>query len=468
VEGEGAVNQLFAPPENAAPIIANVEAEMGLIGALLCDAKVVDATADMLTPEDFSESLLGSMFSVIVREHSLGRPLNPVTLRPFFQDDAAFIELGGSRWLADLTGQSTNLIGARGFAQQIADLARRRRLVEGLQATIAAAADFENSVEVLAGEAEEAIAAATDDRTNGYERSAAECLDMVIEGFDEPLGGVLCSVIPSVDSLLGPIRPTHLVIGAGRPGMGKTASAVSYALGAAEQGHGVLFVSLEMSADQLAERMVADLCLDHRIPYDAITGRKLDMLQRREVCRARNKIADLPLEIVDRSSMTLVQLRALVRRWRRRFAARGVKLGLVVVDYLQLMSGDRRMDRIQVVSEISRGLKEIAKENALGVLALSQLSRKVEERTDKRPQLSDLRESGTIEQDADVVLFFLRDEYYLRQTGEPTFGDPGYEDWQKKLQVCEGRIEFIVAKKRHGTTGSKIGEFLGHFQAVRG
>lgn len=462
------MNQPFAPPEGAAPVIANAEAETALIGAMLCDPKIVDAVADTLAPEDFSVSLLASIFSVIVREQSLGRALNAVTLRPFFQEDPEFIELGGFSWLVDLTANMASLIGARSFAQQVADLASRRRLVEGLQATIASAADYEKSVEMLAGEAEEAIAGAADARADTYERSAAECLDMVIGGFDEPLGGVLCGAIPSIDTLLGPIRPSHLVIGAGRPGMGKTASAVSYAIGAAERGHGVLFVSLEMSAEQLAERMTADLCLDKRIPYDAITGRKLDMLQRREVCRARDKIADLPLEIVDRSSLTLPQLRALVRRWRRRYAARGVKLELLIVDYLQLMTGDRRMDRIQVVSEISRGLKEIAKENGLGVLALSQLSRKVEERADKRPMLSDLRESGTIEQDADAVLFFLRDEYYLRQTGEPTFGDPGFEEWQKKLDVCQGRIEFIVAKKRHGTTGSKIGEFLGHFQAVRG
>ncbi|HEX5183603.1 MAG TPA: DnaB-like helicase C-terminal domain-containing protein [Allosphingosinicella sp.] len=460
------MNQPFAP-DHAETQIANAESEMGLVAAMLFEPRIVDAVADMLTPSDFWDPLLGRMFDTIVREHSLGRALNPITLRPFFKDDPAFEELGGIGWMID-PANSVSVIGARDFAWHIAELASRRRFVDGLRVASSSATDLNKSLAAIAGEAEEAIAAATGERSDAHEKSAAQCLDMVIEGFDEPLGGVLCGVIPAIDSLLGPIRPSHLIIGAGRPSMGKTATAISYALGAAERGHGVVFVSLEMSAEQLAERMAADLCLDKRIPYESIRDRKLDTLQRREVCRARDRIAEMPLEVIDRSAMTIGQLRTVVRRWRRRFAARGVKLELLILDYLQLMSGDRKMDRIQVVSEVSRGLKEIAKENGIGVLALSQLSRKVEERSDKRPMMSDLRESGQIEQDADAVLFFLRDEYYLRQTGEPTFGDPGYEDWQKKLDACRGRIEFIVAKKRHGTTGSKIGDFLGHFQAVRG
>jgi replicative DNA helicase len=450
------------------PSLINVEAEAGLIGALLCDARIVDSVADTLSADDFHEQLFGTMFSVIVREQSMGRALNPVTLRPFFEDVAAFHEVGGFNWLAELTSHSTNLVGARGFATQIIELSQRRRLVDGLRETLDNAATLDTPLEMVAGEAEEAIAAAMNDRSiENHERTAGAAVKAVIDSFDAPLTGVTCGHIPAIDRLLGPIRPTHFDVGAGRPGMGKTAFAVSYSLGAAKRGHGVLFFSLEMGSDELAERMIADECLDHRIPYEVIRDRTLDMIQRREVCRAQARINDLPIQIIDKAGLTIGQIRSMVRRWRRRFAARGQKLDLVIIDYLQLVRGDRRMDRIEVVSEVSRALKEIAKDEHLGVLALSQLSRKVEERADKRPQLSDLRESGQIEQDADAVIFFLRPEYYLRKEGEPVFGDPKHAEWHSKLEKCEGRIEFICAKRRGGREGSAWGEFLGTYQAVR-
>lgn len=463
------MNQPFAPIESEAPAIANVEAEAALIGVLLAEPKITDAIADGLAPDDFHDGLLADMYGAIVREHSLGRPLNPVTLRPFFDQDERFQSVGGFGWLAHLTG-GANIVGARGFAQQIKDLAGRRRMVEGLLATVAKAIDLDEPLETLAGEAEEAIASAMNERDIGnHERSAGDAVMAVIETFDAPLAGVTCEVIPTLDRMLGPIRPTHFDVGAGRPGMGKTAVAVSYARGAAKKGHGVLFFSLEMGAEELAERLLADECFDdHRIPYEAIRDRKLDMIQRREVCRAQQRIAELPIQIIDKAGLTIGQIRSMVRRWRRRFAARGQSLDLVIVDYLQLVRGERRMERIEVVSEVSRALKEIAKDNHLGVFALSQLSRAVETRADKRPQLSDLRESGQIEQDADAVLFFLRPEYYLRKEGEPVFGDPGFDDWQSKLEKCQGRIEFIVAKRRGGREGSAWGEFLGAYQAVRG
>jgi replicative DNA helicase len=343
-------------------------------------------------------------------------------------------------------------------------------MVEGLLATVTKAMDMEEPLELLAGEAEEAIASAMDERDIGrHERSAGEAAMAIVNTFDQAVAGVTCEVIPTLDKILGPIRPTHFDVGAGRPGMGKTAVAVSYARGAAKKGHGVLFFSLEMGGDELAERLLADDCFDeHRIPYEAIRDRKLDMIERREVCRAQERLAALPIQIIDKAGLSIGQIRSMVRRWRRRFAARGQSLDLVIVDYLQLVRGERRMDRIEVVSEVSRALKEIAKDNHLGVLALSQLSRAVESRADKRPQLSDLRESGQIEQDADAVLFLLRPEYYLRKEGEPIFGDPDYEEWQAKLEKCQGRIEFIVAKRRGGREGSAWGEFLGPYQAVRG
>jgi replicative DNA helicase len=447
--------------------IGNVEAEVALIGAMLCEPKGVDHIADHLAGADFSDQFLGFVYDTIVREHSLGRSLNPITIRPLLEGEQGFADLGGKRWLADLGAERTTLIGAGQFARDISEFAQRRRLVEGMRETITLAADYSQPVEVIVQAADAAITAARDSEQSTVELSGAQCLDSVIADFDQPVSGVECTIIPSIDKLLGPLRPSHFVVGAGRPGMGKTATAISYSLGAAARGHGVLFVSLEMSATELGERMAADLCLQHRIPYEKIRDRTLDADQRREICRARDRIAEMPLQVIDQGGLKLGQLRTRVRRWARRFAARGQRLELVIVDYLQLLRPDRQMDRIEAVGDISRTLKEIAKEHGLAVLALAQLSRAVEQRVDKRPQLSDLRESGQIEQDADAVLFFLRDEYYLR-AAEPMHGDPKRDEWEKRIQACQGRIEFICAKRRNGPTGSIIGDFLYHFQAVRG
>lgn len=448
--------------------IRNVEAEMAVIAAMLCEPVVIDRVAEVVAEDDFSEPFLGFVFGTILREAAAGRSLNPITIRPFVEKEPAFAELGGHGWLAAMGEARLAAVAAVENARQIAEFAQRRRLVAGLRETIDAAGDFDASIEKLIEQADGAVTAARGERDETFEYSGADCLDLVIGAFDETVRGVRCGIIPSIDDLLGPMRPTHFIIGAGRPGMGKTATAISYSLGAAARGHGVLFFSQEMAADQLGERMAADLCLNHRIPYEAIRDRTLSAEQKREVCRARGRLAEMPLQIIDKAGLTIGGLRMRARRWARRFAARGQKLELIVVDYLQLLRADGKMDRFEAVGEISRGLKELAKELNVAVFALSQLSRKVEERADKRPQLADLRESGQIEQDADAVLFFLRLEYYLLKESEPDLADPKREEWERRLRACQGRIEFICAKRRNGVEGSRFGDFLGHFQAVRG
>lgn len=447
--------------------IGNVAAEVGVIASMLCEPKVVDQIADRLAAEDFSDQFLGFVYGTIVREHSLGRALNPVTIRPFIEGEQAYADLGGQGWLARLGMAPATALAATGNAAQIADFAQRRRLMDGLRETMQLAANLETPLEALVQAADDAISRARDGGDTNCEFSGAQCIKAVIDGFGQAVTGTECGIIPSMDRLLGPLRPGQFIVGAGRPGMGKTATAISYALGAAERGHGVLFISLEMSADELGERMAADLCLNHRIPFEAIRDRTLTADQQREVCRAHERVAAMPLQVIDKAALKLAQLRTRVRRWKRRMAARGTKLELVIVDYLQLLRPDRICDRIEAVGEISRTLKEIAKEHGVAVFALAQLSRAVEQRSDKRPQLSDLRESGQIEQDADAVLFFMRDEYYLRAS-EPLIGDPKRDEWQAKLDLCLGRIEFILAKRRNGATGRAMGDFLYHFQAVRG
>lgn len=448
--------------------LANVEAEAALLGAMMQAPNLIDPVADTLSADDFSEPLHGRIFSAIVGHHSAGKLATPVTLRPMFERDAAMEEVGGPGYLAQLTGSGAGIVGARDFANQVRELSQRRRFVEGLQQAIEAASACDTPLDDLAVLADSAASAVRDAGEGAGEYSAAEALGLVIDGFDKPVTGATCGVIPSIDVLLGPLRPTHFVIGAGRPGMGKTATAVSYALGAAQRGHGVLLISLEMGAEQLAERMAADLCLDKRISYESIRDRTLSIDEKREVCRAHARIAELPLQILDKQGLTIGQIRSIVRRWKRRFAARGQKLELVIIDYLQLVRPDRKAaSAYEAVSEVSRTSKEIAKENDLCVFALAQLSRKVEERADKRPMLSDLRDSGQIEQDADAVLFFLRLEYYHRQA-EPEPRDPKRPEWERGLDACQGVIEFICAKRRNGRAGSRFGHFHADFQAVRG
>lgn len=455
-------NEMKAP-------IGNVEAELAVVGALLCENRLIDRIADRLTSDDFADKFIGYVYALILREYAAGRPVNPITLKPLLADEPAFAELGGIGWLAELTSGKINTVAAAECADQIASLAARRRLVEGLREAIDQAGDLNENVETLIETADDAITAARDQGEEGFEYSAADALDKVIAGFNEPVTGVTCGNIPSIDKLLGPMRPSHLIIGGGRPGMGKTACAVSYALGAAERGHGVLFVSLEMGAEQLAERMAADLCFEGaRIPYADIRDRRLNSEQQREICRARNRLAEMPLQIIDKGGINVSRLRLMVKRWKRRFAARGTPLELVVVDYLQLLRADKGLGQYEAVTEISKTLKEIAKDNDLAVFALAQLSRKVEQRGDKRPQLDDFRDSGQIEQDADAVLFFLRDEYYLRKEGQPEEHEPEYADWRRRLDKCVGRIEFICAKRRNGQEGALIGNFFGPYQAVRG
>jgi len=447
--------------------VANVEAEAALLGALMSQAKLIDPCADLVATDDFHEPLHARIFAAILSQHGQGKLANPVTLRPLFADDPAMAEVGGPAYLARLSGSGAAVIGAVDFAKQIRELAQRRRFVELANSAIEEAENCATDLTSLLVKLDDAAAVIRDGGDDAGEHSAADALQGLIDGFDRHVTGTMCGVIPSIDQLLGPMRPTHFIIGAGRPGMGKTATAISYALGAAAKGHGVLFISLEMAAEQLAERMAADLCLAERIPYEAIRDRTLTNEQKRSICRAHAGIAALPLQILDKSGLTIGQVRTVVRRWKRRFEARGKRLELVILDYLQLVRPDRKaLGPYEAVSEVSRTLKEIAKESDVAVFALAQLSRKVEERGDKRPILADLRDSGQIEQDADAVLFFLRPEYYLRQA-EP-LEDAKRPAWEQALTQCEGAIEFICAKRRNGRSGMRVGHFHGEYQAVRG
>jgi len=414
-----------------------------------------------------------------------------------FEADEEMKELGGPAYLAQLTGSGAAIIGARDFAEQIYDLALLRALVGVGREMVERALDTSEEVEPK-GQIEEAEAAlyrvAEEGGGEGSVKTFAQATRLAVQMAEKALntGGGLSGIttgLETVNAKTGGLHHSDLVILAGRPGMGKTALATNFAFNAAQRyvrdledgiapeksaGAGVAFFSLEMSADQLATRILAE---QSGISSENLRMGKISQLDFRNLARAAADLESLPLYIDDTPALTIAALRTRARRLKRQ---KGI--GLVVVDYLQLLQGTGRSsneNRVQEISEISRGLKTLAKELGVPVLALSQLSRAVEQREDKRPQLSDLRESGSIEQDADIVLFVYREEYYVasREPKRPVEGDDvkiheAYAEWARDMERVYQLSELIIAKQRHGATGkvkmkfdAKITRFSDHIDA---
>ncbi len=444
----------------------NLELEAELLSLLLFDNQLVESVSDLVRSEDFAAPHHARIFDAINAEVNQGNLANAITLKPYFDNEGDKKAFGGFGYLGQLSGMMS-VSSATDVAKQISRLGRRRIMQAGLRDASEACASMETDLSAIMDMADNALAEQS--RNTIHQPTGAQAIGELITDLGSNVRGVKCGQIDELDNLLGPVKPAQLVILAARPGMGKTAVALSYGLGAAQKGHGTLFVSLEMSSRELAGRMVADLCFDQDVdlPYNAVRDGTLNAEQRDWVGRARDFAEELPFQVIDTGSLTIARLGMLVRAHQRRMKAKGQKLELVIVDYLQLLQGDRRASAYERISEVSMGLKALAKDCGVGIIALAQLSRAVEQREDKRPQLSDLRDSGQIEQDADAVLFLLRDEYYLRQSElEPH--DPKFGDWQCAMADAKNKIEFILAKRRNGTTGTAVGAFHGAYQAVRG
>ena len=443
--------------------LINLEAEAAILGLMMQANETIEPVADRIGPDAFALPAHAAIFSALIDQSAKGKPAKPMTIKT--QVEPMLGDVGGPAYLARLTGEIAP-VSAKDGADLLSDLAHRRRMREGLACAAQDCADLAIAPAEIVSRADAAMQTAAQQVI--HQPTGGECLDELIAGFGEQRNGVTCQSIPTLDHLLGPMRPKQLIIGAGRPGMGKTAVALSYGLGAAQAGHGVMFVSLEMSSAELAARMASDLCHDRTpIQFSKIRDGTLSRDELREVYSAREFMHDLPFQVIDAGNLPVGRLNMLIRRHKRRMAAQGQKLELVIVDYLQLLSPDTKgRSAYEAVSEVSRALKAMAKDHGVAIFALAQLSRSVEQRPDKRPQLSDLRDSGQIEQDADAVLFLLRQEYYLRQD-EPEPHHEQYAAWQRALDDHAGKIEFIVAKRRNGVTGSGIGMFYGAHQAVR-
>lgn len=456
-------------------LLCSLDAEKALLGACLIENKLIDSVIDRLQQGDFYEPLHGRIWAAMIRRRARGEAATPATMAQEFAADPAMAELvalGGASYLLRLTEDGGVVLVARDCAKQVAELARLRLLRDQIE--VAAHDLGARPVEEVVSELEAALWSVSDQEApptesqggNTVRKALTRSRDLRDSGDQHRLK---CLLIPELDEITGGLEAQQLIIVAGRPGAGKSALLGSAVLGYALNGHGAAFVSLEMGEVDLGTRMAADMTFDtgFKIPHSQIRNGRLTDTQFSHLDQQAAMIDAKPLWIVETAGLTIGKLDAMVRRLKRMTEAKGSKLEVVVVDYLQLLRAPDAENRLQEVSSISRGLKELAKRHHICILAAAQLNRGVETRESKIPTMSDLRESGQIEQDADAIIFLYREEYYLRMA-EPDIADPKRVIWEEKLQTVAGKLDLIAGKVRHGETGKKRIHFIGEFQAVRG
>jgi replicative DNA helicase len=449
----------------------NLEAEQALLGAVLFDNAAFERLGDYLAGRHFFEPFHQRLYDAVEDFVRKGQLAEPLMLMERFKRDPAFEELGGLRYLADLVDRAPPAAKAPDYARLVYDLALRRDLIRiGGDMAKAASDDGEHAAKDQIEAAEQQLyelaehGVATSTGFTPFATALTSAVKMIHEAYerDGGLAGVATGLI-DMDKRLGGFHPSDLLILAGRPSMGKTALATNIAFNVARtyawepqpdgsrktvRGGVVAFFSLEMSSEQLSTRLLADVS---GVSSDRLRKGEIDASEYGRVRDAVIEIQEAPLYIDDTGGLSIAKLAARARRLKRQ-----VGLDLIVVDYLQLLTGSeakRSESRVQEVSEITQSLKALAKDLSVPVLALSQLSRQVENREDKRPQLSDLRESGSIEQDADVVMFVYRESYYKGRM-EPREGSPEHLAWQEEMDQLKNLAEVIIGKQRHGPIGT--------------
>jgi len=457
----------------------NIEAEQQLLGAILTNNDVYDRISSLVRAEHFYDPVHARIFEIAsarIRKNALA---SPVTLKAFLEDDGGLKELGGPAYLVRLAGAAISAFAARDYAQMIYDLAVRRELISLGRDISAKAAKVDVSSEpreqIIEAEQQLYKLGEQGHAERGFQsflKAVTDAVNVANAAYqrDGGLAGISTGLV-DLDKKLGGLHPSDLLILAGRPSMGKTSLATNIAFNIAKahrrgrlpdggegsvEGGVVGFFSLEMSAEQLAARILSEAS---EVPSEQIRRGDMTEQEFRRFVEAAKSLESCPLYIDDTPALPISQVAARARRLKRTHG-----LDVLMVDYLQLLKGTGKNDnRVNEVSEITQGLKAIAKELNIPVIALSQLSRQVESREDKRPQLSDLRESGAIEQDADVVMFVYRDEYY-KEREKP--GDHELEkmaQWQSVMENVHGKAEVIIGKQRHGPIGSVELSFEGRF-----
>lgn len=449
----------------------NLEAEQALLGAILMNNEALNQVPTNMTPEHFYAPAHQRIFHAIRVFYDKGMIANPVTLKHHFTTDDGIEDA----YLAQLVSAAATVVNVRDYCSVIMDLAVKRALIRVGEEAVNKAYDHraeQSGIEQVEDTEQRLFTLATDEETgSGFVQLRSSLTEAVIraEKAYKNKGSVvgISTGLTDLDNLLGGLQPSDLIILAGRPSMGKTALATTLAFNAArimhqedenlpvgEKPRSVGFFSLEMSGEQLANRMLASSTgiQSHKLLRGELTNEEFATLVQRS-----NELSHLPYHIDDTPALSIAAVRSRARRLKRVH-----NLSLLVVDYLQLLRGSSAtaaQGRVQEISEITQGLKAIAKELNVPVIALSQLSRAVESREDKRPQLSDLRESGSIEQDADVVMFVYREEYYMLRK-QPREDTPEHAVWQEEMEKVHGLADAIIAKQRHGPIGTVTMSFI--------
>ena len=448
---------------------SNLEAEQALIGSVLVNNDVIDEVSSFIRPSIFYDPAHIKIYEVIENLNNKGMVANPITLKNYFEKDNMLNEVGGTEYLVKLTRFSGSTKQAIDYAKIIHEMYLRRELVsisEKLSYDTLNANTQEQDAENIIESTEKSLFNLAE--RGSFSQSFIEfnkAIDKTIEmatlamKSDRGIVGVPTG-LTDLDQKLGGLHKSDLIILAGRPSMGKTALATNIAYNAAQnilsrqEKSSVAFFSLEMSSEQLSTRILSEQA---RIKSDSIRQGNVTEEEINRYIETSRNIYNLPLFIDETPAITIATLSNRARRIKRLEG-----LSLIVVDYIQLMrsSSNKNDGRVQEISEITQGLKAIAKELSVPVLALSQLSRAVEQRDDKQPQLADLRESGSIEQDADVVMFVYREAYYLERK-QPKLGSIEHAEWQSKMNDVNGLADIILGKQRHGPTGTIKVEFEG-------
>lgn len=465
------IGRMIGEMQRLAEVVAlpphNLEAEQALLGAILVNNGAYEASRDFVTSEQFADPVNGRIFSACATLIDRGEIANPVTLKRLFDQDGDLEGVGGAQYLVQLVASVVTVVNAADYAKAVSDLYRRRQLIDVAQSMMVDAYrhDLEMPAEAILDDAEAKLFDLAENGTGTEQKGLQQVSHAVDTALDlieaaHRTGGQISGVttgLIDIDRFLCGLQPGDNVVLAGATSMGKTALGLFFAYRAALQGTPVAFFSLEMPQEQLGMRLLA---LVTGIPTDRQRSGQLDVEERQKLAQARAEIAALPLHIDDAPAPTVAAINNRARRMKRRHG-----MGLIVVDYLQLIAPgnsykSRQNNRTNDVSEISRALKQCAKNLKVPVLNLAQLSRSVDQRDEKRPRLADLRESGAIEQDADSVLFIFREEYYLERE-EPTqkAGEDGTKfdmrmmAWRDRMEAVKGTAELIAAKNRHGRLG---------------
>ena len=460
---------------DTAKLPQNIEAEQALLGALLANNKAFEKVSEFLKPEHFADPVHAKIYDIISKLISKGHIADVITLKNYFEQEGLLDEVGGYKYLVQLADSSSPLTNAEYYAQFIYDKYLRRELINtGFEIVNEATKEDldSNAFDQIENAEKKLFELSNQGDTRGgfvdFSEALNNSLHLIAEAYekDGKISGLPTS-LDALDYMIGGLNKSDLIIIAGRPAMGKTALATNIAYNVAEymannknmdpKTRGVAFFSLEMSADQLASRILSTVTQTNG---KKMRNGELDKAEFMRIAAAVQELEQIPLYIDDTPGLNINMIRTRARRLRRNKG-----LGAIVIDYIQLIvgSGSKKNEgnRVQELSEISRGLKILAKELNVPVIALSQLNRGVEQRDDKRPVMSDLRESGSIEQDADIVMFVFRENYYIQneepkqKAGEtPEHFQKRQEEWEELVRRTKNIGEVIIGKQRHGSTGT--------------